>query len=823
MQKCVGPAPDQCLSCFNGYERDDVLSCKVCEGDECCAQEKCEDNEYRQTEYPFQCVVCYEKCSQCKGGKIDDCLQCKNDYELTSSGQCVNPSKEPNTFIDKETKTIKQCHFSCEECIDATNLCTVCKAEMNYYIQDEIDQRFKCYITCPLGYQPQDEDLEDDQSIKCILQTNVQNYQDDQNIQDDQNEQNDLNDKNNQNDQNDQNDQIDQNEQNNQDEENKQNDQNDQDENQNNNDNNNDNQQQNDYNIADVEKEQEILESKCAISEYWTGDECFKCPSNCLSCISQDTCSQCEESFFLNEEIQQCEQCHSTCATCKGPSHSDCLTCTDQLQIYPQVNGVCDPSAKTDIIKDFILQKDLLQNCNPLYFSNQNNYKVEFSTFFSEKDQSLIDIALLNIDNCQLADFQKTFSQFSDQIADSCKQQDIKISKIEEQGALLAIFATILTNHNVQINNRSVNVKNLAELGKSQGLFKAFNLYKISSTFTCSNFSCQTNLDVSFSDLQNASNNKNINFGLVKEIPLQSQFGYVTCFSEPQFIDEKNQKEINQAFVVAKQSQSTNQKQYIVIQLCYKQEEEKSVFGQYLVKEYIGNGLVKIHMQDQGDVLIYLFGATEDQNEQLKKCNTEYKNEFKQYVVSKLKFYQVEENEKNLRLREELFKQYSKKQENDNNNNKNKQINQYEYILQNEQSGGSFVLYITEKDQFISKSLTLVDLAKQLEKNKINAESYKRNQRTINKSIAQRIFKQYIDEIQDITIQCYGEIRNQCVKNVLMDVIFSNKKTCVAEEEIKQLIIIEEFKDIIEKLQKDNWCNVNEFRCSKAALKLTSC
>ncbi|EAR99173.1 proprotein convertase subtilisin/kexin type 5 (macronuclear) [Tetrahymena thermophila SB210] len=166
---CTGPKATDCQSCFDGFIKDPNGGCKTCPTGQCCGSTKCADDEYRQTVYPYECQKCSNNCATCTGPDAKQCLSCINGYVL-DGGFCMNPSKQLNTYLDTKTNTNKPCHFSCEECVDSSSLCTKCKIDFNYFLQ--IDSKFKCFTQCPTDYEPENG-LSSTDFVKCVVKSDL--------------------------------------------------------------------------------------------------------------------------------------------------------------------------------------------------------------------------------------------------------------------------------------------------------------------------------------------------------------------------------------------------------------------------------------------------------------------------------------------------------------------------------------------------------------------------------------------------------------------------------------------------------------------------
>ncbi|EAR82256.2 hypothetical protein TTHERM_01246730 (macronuclear) [Tetrahymena thermophila SB210] len=116
---------------------------------------KCKSGTFFQGE---TCVECSKFCKLCTGPDSSQCQQCSEGFVFNKLNECIlndfdlNPSFKPKKFIDPRTKTEKECNFSCDECIDSSDLCIKCNPELNYYIKE--GDRFRCYNRCPLYFEP---------------------------------------------------------------------------------------------------------------------------------------------------------------------------------------------------------------------------------------------------------------------------------------------------------------------------------------------------------------------------------------------------------------------------------------------------------------------------------------------------------------------------------------------------------------------------------------------------------------------------------------------------------------------------------------------
>ncbi|KAL4487833.1 hypothetical protein ABPG73_005093 [Tetrahymena malaccensis] len=132
---------------------------------------------------------------------------------------------------------------------------------------------------------------------------------------------------------------------------------------------------------------------KCTCQE----QNCIKChyscqlnscstdePNICLDCLPNRQITQkiiqgknasiciCNDGFYEDEISLQCKPCNQSCATCLGPSESDCLSCNKNRQIYlqnSQIYGRC--LCSNDYFEN--QQTQQCQKCNTSCSSCQGN------------------------------------------------------------------------------------------------------------------------------------------------------------------------------------------------------------------------------------------------------------------------------------------------------------------------------------------------------------------------------------------------------------------------------------------------------------------
>ena len=62
--------------------------------------------------------------------------------------------------------------------------------------------------------------------------------------------------------------------------------------------------------------------------------QCVTCPAHCQTCSSATNCYTCDNGYFLpGSGTMTCQQCDTTCKTCRGPNPTDCVLCPTGLTL----------------------------------------------------------------------------------------------------------------------------------------------------------------------------------------------------------------------------------------------------------------------------------------------------------------------------------------------------------------------------------------------------------------------------------------------------------------------------------------------------------
>lgn len=77
---------------------------------------------------------------------------------------------------------------------------------------------------------------------------------------------------------------------------------------------------------------------------------CINCPSNCVSCVTNNECQICENNYYLDQNKQcvvncdvgyfsndlnhTCDKCDDSCSRCFGKSNYECFSCLLGYSFY---------------------------------------------------------------------------------------------------------------------------------------------------------------------------------------------------------------------------------------------------------------------------------------------------------------------------------------------------------------------------------------------------------------------------------------------------------------------------------------------------------
>ena len=121
---------------------------------------------------------------------------------------------------------------------------------------------------------------------------------------------------------------------------------------------------------------------KCKSGFFNAGnDNCVKCLSTCLECVSYNNCTRCKDNFLLNEK-SSCVSCFDVIEGCEKCSQNICTKCYTKLN-YKLNNNKCDiPNESNNINKNVNLKFERFDNYekveNKVYFKSHfillNNY-----------------------------------------------------------------------------------------------------------------------------------------------------------------------------------------------------------------------------------------------------------------------------------------------------------------------------------------------------------------------------------------------------------------------------------------------------------------
>ncbi|KAL4482844.1 hypothetical protein ABPG74_018870 [Tetrahymena malaccensis] len=796
---------EQCVSCKDGYvlKNNQCTKCTLSNCSECaydldqnlifcqgCQQgfyllqgkcvEQCPDGyqitQNECTKCPLgtfyqnnACAECSKFCQECTGPHFTQCSLCSDGFNFEEGKGCslndfdLKPSFKPKTFTDPRTNTLKECNFSCDECIDSSDLCIKCNPTLKYFVKEGDKQR--CYNRCPLYYEPKLTNQNPAPNfIECVIS---QSYTSDLYAADQiKNEAKSRCPK------------------------------------------------QSYWNVQtkicnkctnnciNCSDDSSCIE--CEPTYYWNDNRktcspchpsCQKCSgplqNNCLSCATGDKLfpnsnGVCDDSTFNplpQSNILSQNEIYGNLQTCKQflPSSQQQNYAVEFTQIYSS----SDPQWK-DI--------KMMSNQKPCTFQEfKNRYK-----YFKD-----------NIQTCN-----------DNQISQSTIGKNGDILTI--YSILLSQSGALISN-----SGSTVNPQTLVEYANNNSLFSSSYIFNSAPNFNCNQLYCISQLDSLLNGFTSAESSKGITIKTLKEIVLTStQQTPLNCFQESQLVNQNSIYEIEQLVNNSKYTLKTTAKQYFILHLCGKDQQGNYVQRAMLVQKYLGNAFFEVLNVNQSQVeVISLYGASNQQNAYLKSCNSQLSNTLSSYTVQKVRVIQVVEEDINADKSDQMFIEYNEKVGAAKDSAKCSCAETKDYILANENQGNQFIRVITPQNKILTQSIDAFEINYILKKYKKDANVMKANGLTVTKIEAEQLFKDYVEETLQNTKKCYGVTTSTplCIVNVLADMIFSSQQKCNYNGEIINFLKKQDFSGLQNFISHQNWCNINQERCLKAQQTIKSC
>ncbi|KAL4482845.1 hypothetical protein ABPG74_018871 [Tetrahymena malaccensis] len=773
-----------CSKCTYDSDKDQIICNKCDEGfywvkDACV--EQCPDGYHLTQNGCIQCpsgtfylnqscVECSKFCQKCTGPHPSQCQSCSDGFIFEEGKGCslndfdLEPSFKAKKFKDPRTNTLKECNFSCDECVDSSDLCIKCNPILKYYVKEGDKQR--CYNRCPLYYEPKQTNSNPvTDFIECVIS---QSYTSDLYAADQiKNEAKSRCPK------------------------------------------------QSYWNVQtkicnkctnnciNCSDDSSCIE--CEPTYYWNDNHktcspchpsCYKCSgplqNNCLSCATGDKLfpngnGVCDDSVFNplpQSNILSQEETYGNLQTCKQflPSTQQQNYAVEFTQIYSS----SDPQWK-DI--------KMMSNQKPCTFQEfKNRYK-----YFKN-----------NIQTCD-----------DNQISQSTIEKNGDILTI--YSILLSQSGALISN-----SRSTVNPQTLAEYANNNSLFSSSYIFNPTSNFSCNQLQCISQLNSLLNGFTFAESSKGITIKTLKEIVLTStQQTPLNCFQESQLVNQNSIYEVEQLVNNSKYTLKTKAKQYFILYLCGKDLQGNYVQRAMLVQKYLGNAFFEVLNVNQSQVeVISLYGASNQQNVYLKSCNSKLSNTLSSYKVQKVRVIQVVEEDTNPDKSDQMFVEYNEKVGAAKDSAKCSCVETKDYILANENQGNQFIRVITPQNKILTQSIDAFDINHILQKYKKDANIMKANGLSLSKIESEQLFQEYIQETLQNTMKCYdiNTITTPlCIVNVLADLTFSSQQTCNFNNEIMNFIKKQDFSGLQNFIKKQNWCNLHNERCLKAQQTIKSC
>ncbi|KAL4507103.1 hypothetical protein ABPG72_001896 [Tetrahymena utriculariae] len=533
--------------------------------------------------------------------------------------------------------------------------------------------------------------------------------------------------------------------------------------------------------------------------------------------------------MYWNQNTNSCSPCHSSCSSCSGPSHKECLKCKDIKNLYTN-NGVCDSMASTPVSSITTLQADQFKSSN-LFDANSQLYNVKLGVSqFTTQNPIWMNESLVDSKLCTFDSFKQYYSSLNDPSI-SCNDSQLKRSTMSTKGSMTTIYAMVLSLSGVQLDGKSANPSSLAKYAISNQKYNIFYGFNVGDEFSCDQLVCESSLESYLSGLP-AFNNVKVSIKQARDIPITSQGANIDCFSDKYQIDDSKIQQVDMLVQLANQSLKTNHKQYFVLDVCGKDQASQSIIQkQYFVSNYFGNGFfetIGVHLPEgQQTQAFYIGGADKTQNGFAKKSNLKYLNNFESYKVYKVRVIEVEELDASIDKVDQSYAQVVANAKLDTNipSKCNCISNTVDYIIANEDNYNELIPIITPDNQFLAKSIDAFSIKYITSQFNLDLDSMKANNLSISSTMAKKIFTKVVEQSVSDTSACYGLDKsiNQCLQNALFDISFSNHQKCINEKDIKAYVLKSNYQGIIQSIQSSQWCLINSDRCAKNIQIIKSC
>ncbi|KAL4482843.1 hypothetical protein ABPG74_018869 [Tetrahymena malaccensis] len=760
-----------CSACQKGFQLVQGECVKQCSNGYLVTQKECLNCSPGTFYSDNQCVKCSKYCLQCTGPHPSQCQQCQDNFVLEEGKGCITnefdivPSFKAKQFKDPRTNSWKECNFSCDQCIDSTDLCVECNPNLKYFVKDGDRQR--CYNRCPPYYEPKQTKLNPSNDfIECVISKNYESdlYAADKIIKE--------------------------------------------------------------AESRCPEKQywnfQTKLCNKCT-------NNCINCndASSCIECEpsyywndNRKTCSPCHPS---------CQKCsgplQNNCLSCaignklfpnNNGSCGDTIPNTlpqpsilSQNEIYGNLQGCKQFLPSTQ-------QQNYAVEFTQTFSSNDPQWK-DIRMKSNEKPCTFQEFKK-----------RYKYIKNNIQTCDDNEITQSTIEKNGDILTIYSILLT-QSRAKIADSGKAVNPQTLAEYATYNSLFSSSYIFNPGPSFSCNQLQCLSQLDSLLNGFTSAESSKGITIKTLKEIVLTStQQTPLNCFQESQLVNQNSVYEIQELVNNSKYTLKTTTKQYFILYLCGKDLQGNAVQRTMLVQKYLGNAFFEVLnvSQSQKQVeTISLYGASNQQNAYLKSCNSQLSNSLSSYTVQKIRVIQVVEQDKNENKSDQMFVEYNEKVGAAKDPAKCSCVETKDYVLANENQGNNFIRVITPQNKILTQSIDAFEINHILKKYKKDANIMKANGLTISKIEAEQVFQEYIEETIQNTKKCYG-ISTQtpiCMVNVLADLIYSSQQKCSFSNQLMNIVKKQDFNGLLNFIKKQSWCNLNNERCLKAQQTIKSC
>lgn len=118
-----------------------------------------------------------------------------------------------------------------------------------------------------------------------------------------------------------------------------------------------------------------ICHGSCNTCSGPKAEDCLSCPPERRLLVGQCTLESCPVSYFERSYAGrlECKRCHAACKTCTGPSHSQCIDCSDGFMIKDGICTRCPPGQFLNRAQEIPVCSSCYHDCSECSGSNEDD------------------------------------------------------------------------------------------------------------------------------------------------------------------------------------------------------------------------------------------------------------------------------------------------------------------------------------------------------------------------------------------------------------------------------------------------------------------